>query len=180
MSGLPTPDEYWLPDPLDMDTAGRALTVEYATVIQLTAQGEPILQFPRETLPSPKTYRRMKSYAPMIGDRVQLIDGTIMGAFWTSAPVKRSGFANAGRLSAAAFQSTTLAAGIYTNAGDGLLAADGSVALSGWWHVIVMNHTDNNGYGAQIAVPLSPGGTIHWRHAIGTTWSEWVDITGTA
>jgi len=179
MSGLPTPDEYWLPDPLD--TGSRSMTVEYATVIQLTAQGEPILQFPRETIPSPKTYRRLKSYSPAIGDRVQLIGGTIMGAFWSSGPVKRSGFANAGRLTAAAFQSTTLAAGLYTNTGDGLLNPAGSaVALTGWWHVIVMNHLDNNGYGAQIAIPLSPGGTIHWRHASGTSWSAWVDITASA
>ena len=77
MSGLPTPDEYWLPDPVEV--AQRALAVEYATVVQLTIQGEPILQFPQESLPSPKTYRRLKSYTPAIGDRVMILNGTIMG-----------------------------------------------------------------------------------------------------
>jgi len=76
MSGLPTPDEVWL-----SDEKKEGLRVEYATVVQITLQGEPILHFPRESLPSMKTYRRMKHYIPAIGDRVQLIDGTIMGGW---------------------------------------------------------------------------------------------------
>lgn len=81
MSNMPTVDEYWLADTEEESLANR-VTIEYATVIQLTLQGEPILQFAHETLPSPKTYRRLKSYVPQPGDRVLLINGIIIGG-WT-------------------------------------------------------------------------------------------------
>ena len=80
MSRLPAPDEYWLAEREEERYANR-IKIEYATVIELTLQGEPITQFPRETLPSKKTYRRIRSYAPQIGDRVLLINGVIIGGF---------------------------------------------------------------------------------------------------
>ena len=76
MSSLPTPDEVWL-----SDGEKGELKIEYATVVQLTLQGEPILHFPHESLPSKKTYRRMKHYAAGIGDRVLLLDETIIGGW---------------------------------------------------------------------------------------------------
>ena len=80
MSSLPTPDEFWLAE-LDEERRANRIKIEYATVIQLTLQGEPIIQFPRETLPSKKTYRRLKNYSPQPGDRVVLINDVIIGGF---------------------------------------------------------------------------------------------------
>ena len=57
----------------------KQISVRYATVIELTLQGEPIIQFMGESLPSYKTYPRMKHYIPEIGDRVMLINGWIIG-----------------------------------------------------------------------------------------------------
>lgn len=73
---------------------------------------------------------------------------------------------------------TTLASGILTNSGDGLRDAGGTVdALSGWWHVINMHHTDNNGYNAQIVVPLAGAGVDpYFRTSSAGTWTEWRKI----
>ena len=179
MSGLPTPDEFWLSD-IEEESTVKDIKIEYAAVVALTINGEPILQFPRESLPSKKTYRRMKHYIPAVGDRVQLVDETIMGGWKVPGVRPVPGLAKAGALSAAAINDTTLDAGIYTNSGDGLLNAAGTAAaLGGWWHVIVMQHTHYNGFGAQIAVPLNVSAGIYWRRSNGTSWSEWAAITAT-
>jgi hypothetical protein len=70
---------------------------------------------------------------------------------------------------------TTMRGGIYENSGDGLYNASGSaLAFTGWWHVINMHHQHNNGYNAQIAVPLSASpNEIFLRTSGGGTWSEW-------
>jgi hypothetical protein len=70
---------------------------------------------------------------------------------------------------------TTLMSGIYQNSGDGLYnAAGNAAALGGWWHVINMHHTDNNGFNAQIAVPLSASpNDIFLRTSSGGSWTEW-------
>ncbi|MCB2354333.1 hypothetical protein [Clostridium estertheticum] len=81
---------------------------------------------------------------------------------------------NAGHLTATALRNnTTLASGIYTNTGDGILNNDGSVFRNGWWHIIHMHHSDNNGYDAQIAIPLSSEDNIYYRHAGGGSWGLW-------
>lgn len=70
---------------------------------------------------------------------------------------------------------TTLESGFYTTsdgAGMGLAA--------GWWHIINMRHSDNNGYAAQIAVDLSSSVDgykgMYVRFAQGTTWTGWYKI----
>ncbi len=70
---------------------------------------------------------------------------------------------------------TVLKGGLYTNSGDGLLnAAGGATALDGWWHVINMHHTDNNGFNAQIAMPLSSTlSDMYLRTSSGGAWTEW-------
>lgn len=69
----------------------------------------------------------------------------------------------------------TLCSGIYQNSGDGLYDAAGSaLSLTNWWHVINMHHQHNNGYNAQIAVPLSASPKdIFFRTSAGGTWTEW-------
>ena len=77
---MPTIDEFWLAERKEERFANR-IKIEYATVIALTLQGEPIIQFPRESLPSKKTYKRLKSYSAQPGDRVVLINSLIIGGF---------------------------------------------------------------------------------------------------
>ena len=60
----------------------NSVSIELATVIQLTRQGEPIIQFMSESLPSKKTYKRMKHYTPTIGERVMLINDVIIGGWY--------------------------------------------------------------------------------------------------
>ena len=70
---------------------------------------------------------------------------------------------------------TTARGGIYQNSGDGLYNASGTaLALEGWWHVINMHHQHNNGFNAQIAVPLSASpNDIFFRTSSAGTWTEW-------
>lgn len=88
----------------------------------------------------------------------------------------------AGRRTASKLNDPTyLASGIYTNAGDGILNTDGSQFRSGWWHVIHSRHIDNNGYAAQIALPLSGSdGGAYYRYAWGYTWAPWTKLLGGA
>lgn len=84
----------------------------------------------------------------------------------------------AGRKTAAELQVNdgTLAPGIYTNNGGGLLNAAGTANwLNNWYHVIHCRHIDNNGFSAQIALELSDGtnNAIFTRGSSGTTWREW-------
>lgn len=74
-------NEYW-EDRIEKSSQTK-IKIQYAAVIGLMLDGEPILQFPGDKLPSQKTYRRLKSYIPEKGDRVQLIDNVIQGG-WKS------------------------------------------------------------------------------------------------
>jgi len=76
---IATVNEYWLNE--QQKSNGLKINIQYASVIQLTIQGEPIIQFIGDSLPSMKTYPRMKHYTPAIGDRIQLIDGIITGGW---------------------------------------------------------------------------------------------------
>lgn len=81
---------------------------------------------------------------------------------------------NSNRLTASQLNNTTLKAGFYTNTGDGILNGDGSTFKTGWWHVTVSYHLDNNGYGHQTIYPLNIAGEgIYERSANGTTWGAW-------
>lgn len=55
--------------------------IQSATVIELTLQGEPIIQFMGAALPSAKIYVQLKHYIPVIGDRVLLINNIILGGW---------------------------------------------------------------------------------------------------
>ena len=78
---IATVSDYWLNEQAKDADKGLQVKIEYAWVIQLTHQGEPIIQFDGHSLPSQKTYRRMRHYSPQIGDRVQLINGVIIGGW---------------------------------------------------------------------------------------------------
>ena len=73
-------NDYWLNEQQKASN-NSGIIIQYAAVVQLTLQGEPIIQFLGSPLPSPKTYRRMKHYVPEIGDMVQIIDDTIIGGW---------------------------------------------------------------------------------------------------
>ncbi len=80
---------------------------------------------------------------------------------------------------AAAFfdNNTTLGSGIYQNNGSGLNNHSGVTQLGSWWHVINMHHQDDNGFNAQIAVPLSGSDNfIHYRTSSGGTWTDWMQV----
>lgn len=60
----------------------QSINIQYADVYAIASDGEPILIFPTETLPSKKAdYRRMKHYVPQVGDRVMLINNVIIGGW---------------------------------------------------------------------------------------------------
>jgi len=62
-------------------TQGNGVKPEYARVIAVDGNGEPVLLFPREQTASKKKYICMKHYIPEIGDRVMLIGNVIMGGW---------------------------------------------------------------------------------------------------
>lgn len=86
------------------------------------------------------------------------------------------------RKTAAQINDTMLASGVYENSGDGILTPAGAVFKSGWWHIVHSYHYDNNGYAAQLAMPLSPASAadanLYMRYSTGTTWGNWVLIGG--
>jgi hypothetical protein len=43
--------------------------------------GKPVIQFDEDSAPSLKVYKHMKHYNPVIGDRVMLIKGIIIGGW---------------------------------------------------------------------------------------------------
>ncbi|WP_055667265.1 pyocin knob domain-containing protein [Desnuesiella massiliensis] len=86
--------------------------------------------------------------------------------------------ANTKRLTAIQLQNTKLEAGFYTNSGDGLFQVDETqIFKSGWWHVQIGRHFDNNGHGMQIATPLNNDGeSRYYRTSQSTTWGSWRKI----
>lgn len=88
-----------------------------------------------------------------------------------------NGMCSTARLNATLLQDSNRASGIYTNVGDGILNPDGSVFRSNYWHIFQSHWTDNNGYGCQIAVPLSPiNESMYWRSSNGYTFGAWHKI----
>lgn len=52
----------------------------------------------------------------------------------------------------------------------------GSIGLESCWHHLqYFRHMDNNGFGAQLAIPLDDvdSSPIKWRGSIGTNWHSW-------
>lgn len=47
-----------------------------------------------------------------------------------------------------------------------------------WWHIINVPHSDNNGYGAQIALGYHGNAGLQVRSASGTSWGNWYDVIG--
>lgn len=43
----------------------------------------------------------------------------------------------------------------------------------GWWHILYFRHQDNNGFGAQLAIPLDNNNAPRYRWSYGTTWQGW-------
>ena len=60
--------------------------IEYARVVAIE-NGEPIITFSGENIPSQKTFLRLRSYEPVTGDRVMLINGIIIGGWAVSNPL---------------------------------------------------------------------------------------------
>lgn len=43
-----------------------------------------------------------------------------------------------------------------------------------WWHIKYFRHTDNNGFGCQIAFPIdNPSYLPRYRTSLGSNWDEW-------
>ena len=57
----------------------KQVEVKYATVIEIDLQGNPIIIFAGETQASQVTPQKLKSYTPVKGELVQIIDGIIQG-----------------------------------------------------------------------------------------------------
>lgn len=77
-----TPNEFWeFLTKLRKDLFNAIPRVQNASVIELTRDGEPIIQFVGDSLPSQKIYRYYDSYRPRIGDRVQLLNNVIQGGW---------------------------------------------------------------------------------------------------
>ena len=46
-----------------------------------------------------------------------------------------------------------------------------------WYHLLYFRHWDNNGYGAQLAIPLTnDNAPMAWRNSIGTGWLPWKTV----
>ena len=62
----------------------------------------------------------------------------------------------------------------------GTIGANGSSTLGlpgNWWHILYFRHYDNNGYGAQIALPLNYSNSrARYRTSYETTWSAWNEL----
>ena len=56
-------------------------SVRFAAVIELTRNGEAIIQFDCDLQPSQKIYKSLKSYEPAVGDRVMIVENIIVGGF---------------------------------------------------------------------------------------------------
>ena len=71
-----------------LDNVKSNIVVQFATVIQLSIDGSPIIQFDGDKLPSGKLYPFFKSYIPVVGDRVQIINNIIQGGWITNDSVR--------------------------------------------------------------------------------------------
>ena len=79
---MTTPNQYWeFFRKMRAELMKMIPSVKNATVVGLTKQGEAIIQFDGDALPSKKTYPCFTSYAPVSGDRVQIINGIIQGGW---------------------------------------------------------------------------------------------------
>lgn len=78
---IPTPNEYQqeLQKVEQRILKKMRSNTQYATVIQLSPLGKPIIQFDGDKLPSSKLYTYLKSYTPIIGERVMLVNDVIQG-----------------------------------------------------------------------------------------------------
>jgi len=132
---------------------------------------------------------------PVINSSRQLINSDISGSAGANTGLKTlqgislfgSGDINVLRstynLPSGSLHSTTLDPGMYTVSGGLPNKNNSGIYLSGWWHVVVFKHGDNNGYAAQIAVELSTstGRTSNVSYirtsegGVGpaATWAEW-------
>lgn len=63
------------------DKPGGGITVKIAAVTSLSS-GKAMIQFDEDSQPSLKPYKALKSYTPVVGDRVMLINNVIIGG-WT-------------------------------------------------------------------------------------------------
>jgi hypothetical protein len=79
---IPTKSEFY-----KEEIPNHEIRVEYAKVVALSENREPLLQFIGETMASPKIYPRMTHYNnPRVGDRVMLINDIIIGT-WSTRPM---------------------------------------------------------------------------------------------
>lgn len=105
-----------------------------------------------------RTYRRSRNAGTWTG--------------WTGVPMTH-------KVVAATLQDAMLPSGFYTNAGDGLPNPNGQGAFIGnWWHILHSHHYDENGYGAQLALPFygdseGASGAPWFRSANGQSWNRW-------
>ena len=77
---MATKNEYWENEAAKNSRKERAV-INYATVVALAPSGEPVIRFVGEREPSKKTFVRLKSYMPEVGDWVLLIGDIIIGGW---------------------------------------------------------------------------------------------------
>ena len=78
---LPTKSEYFANEKRKKrERENSAVKVQYAKVVSLKG-GEAVIRFIGESVSSEKTYKRLKSYVPTVGDRVMLINDIIIGGW---------------------------------------------------------------------------------------------------
>lgn len=56
--------------------------------------------------------------------------------------------------------------------------ANSSAPSTDWWHIINVPHSDQNGYGGQIAIGYHGNAGLQVRSASGTSWGNWYDVIG--
>lgn len=75
-----TVNEYW-ENEVKKREGRQQISIQYATVVELTRDGYPIIQFVGDKLPSQKTYTVFDNIEFKIGQRIQLIDNVIQGGW---------------------------------------------------------------------------------------------------
>lgn len=56
------------------------------------------------------------------------------------------------------------------------VTSNSSAPSTDWWHIINVPHSDNNGYGGQLAIGYHGNPYLYVRSAAGTSWGSWAQV----
>jgi hypothetical protein len=82
-----SPDDFQKYMKASIQSAAGGTGVSFATVIAIDADGSAVIQFAGDEGRAQKKYPALRSYSPVIGDRVMLILGVIIGG-WTPLSIE--------------------------------------------------------------------------------------------